>query len=77
MVGTHGSTGWTSRSCHPSLIHTAVRENREVTGVDLDGLEAHLGRLVEGRPYSLRISITPHVFGAPAETPPRVASAEV
>ena len=64
----------------PSLLHTAVRETREETGVDLDELGAHLGRLVEVRPHSLRlprISVTPHVFGAPAETTARVASAEV
>ena len=64
----------------PSLLHTAVRETREETGVDLDELGAHLGRLVEVRPHSLRlphIRVTPHVFGAPAETPARVASAEV
>ena len=63
-----------------SLLHTAVRETREETGVDLDALGAHLGRLVEVRPLSAslpRISIAPHVFGAPAETPARVASGEV
>jgi len=64
----------------PSLLHTAVREAREETGVDLDELGAHLGRLDEVRPHSLRlprISVTPHVFGAPAETSARMASAEV
>jgi 8-oxo-dGTP pyrophosphatase MutT (NUDIX family) len=64
----------------PSLLHTAVRETREETGVDLDKLGVHLGRLVEVRPHSPllpRIAITPHVFGAPAETPARVASTEV
>ena len=64
----------------PSLLHTAVRETREETGVDLDELGAHLGRLDEVRPHSLRlprISVTPHVFGAPAETSARMASAEV
>jgi 8-oxo-dGTP pyrophosphatase MutT (NUDIX family) len=63
-----------------SLLHTAVRETREETGVDIGETGAHLGRLVEVRPYSIhlpRISITPHVFGAPAETPAQVASAEV
>ena len=64
----------------PSLLHTAVRETREETGVDLNELGVHLGRLEEVRPESVllpRITITPHVFGAPAETPARVASAEV
>ena len=64
----------------PSLLHTAVRETREETGVDLDELGGHLGRLVEVRPDSLRlprISVTPHVFGAHAETPARAASDEV
>ena len=63
-----------------SLRQTAVRETREETGIDLDELGAHLGRLVEVRPDSPHlpdISIAPHVFGAPAETPARVASAEV
>jgi 8-oxo-dGTP pyrophosphatase MutT (NUDIX family) len=63
-----------------SLLHTAVRETREETGVDLDELGGHLGRLVEVRPDILRlprISITPHVFGAHASTPARATSAEV
>lgn len=64
----------------PSLLHTAVRETREETGVDLDELGTHLGRLVEVHPHILRlprISVTPHVFGAHAETPARAASDEI
>ena len=58
-----------------SLRQTAVRETLEETGIDLDELGAHLGRLVEVRPQSPhlpRISVAPHVFGAPAETRARV-----
>ena len=63
-----------------SLLDTAVRETREETGVDLGETGVHLGRLEEVRPLSQRlprISVTPHVFGVPAETPASVASPEV
>jgi 8-oxo-dGTP pyrophosphatase MutT (NUDIX family) len=63
-----------------SLLTTAVRETIEETGVDLDELGVHLGRLEVVRPESARLprmSITPHVFGVPADTPARAASAEV
>lgn len=63
-----------------SLLDTAVRETREETGVDLDEMGVHLGRLEEVRPTSARlprIRITPHVFGVPADTPASVASQEV
>ena len=67
-------------SSDPSLLHTAVRETREETGVKLDELGVHLGRLEEVKPLSARlprITVTPHVFGVPAETPAEVASPEV
>ena len=63
-----------------SLLQTAMRETREETGVDLVGVGVHLGRLEEVRPQSQRlprISVTPHVFGVPAETPASVASPEI
>ncbi|MSR37056.1 MAG: CoA pyrophosphatase [Gemmatimonadetes bacterium] len=67
-------------SADASILHTAVRETREETSVDLDEIGVHLGRLEEVRPQSPRlprISVTPHVFGVPAETPASVASPEV
>jgi 8-oxo-dGTP pyrophosphatase MutT (NUDIX family) len=63
-----------------SLLHTAVRETVEETGLDLNDRGVHLGGLDVVRPESKllpRISITPHVFGVPADTPARAASAEV
>jgi 8-oxo-dGTP pyrophosphatase MutT (NUDIX family) len=63
-----------------SLIETATRETREETGVDLASIGVHLGRLDLVRPLSTRlprITVTPHVFGVPAETPAEVASREV
>ena len=63
-----------------SLLDTAVRETREETGVALEERGVHLGRLEEVRPQSARLprlSVTPHVFGVPAETSARAASAEV
>ena len=63
-----------------SLLHTAMRETVEETGLDLNDLGLHLGRLEVVRPESRllpRMSITPHVFGVPADTPATAASAEV
>ena len=63
-----------------SLLGTAMRETEEETGVVLEELGLHLGRLEVVRPVSAhlpRMSITPHVFGVPAETTARVASHEV
>jgi 8-oxo-dGTP pyrophosphatase MutT (NUDIX family) len=63
-----------------SLLETAMRETREETGVALDDRGVHLGRLEEVRPQSARLprlSVTPHVFGVPPETPAHVASPEV
>ena len=63
-----------------SLLRTAVRETEEETGLDLDQLGLHLGELVAFRPHSAllpRLSVTPQVFGVPAESCARAASAEV
>ena len=64
----------------PSLLHTAMRETQEETGVRLRERGVHLGRLEDVLPLSPSLphmSITPHVFGVPADTPALVASAEV
>ena len=63
-----------------SLLDTAVRETIEEIGLDLRELGVHLGRLEVVRPASPhlpRMSITPHVFGVPAQTPAEVISDEV
>lgn len=63
-----------------SLLETAIRETREETAVDLQARGVHLGRLEEVRPQSPRLpklSVTPHVFGVPADTPAHAASGEV
>lgn len=64
----------------PTLLHTAARETREETGIDLVDRGVSLGRLADVRPQSRRlpaIAISPFVFGVPAGTPARVASREV
>jgi len=63
-----------------SLLETAVRETREETGLDLDRLGVHLGRLGGVAPRSVelpRLSIVPFVFGVPHDAPAEVASVEV
>jgi 8-oxo-dGTP pyrophosphatase MutT (NUDIX family) len=63
-----------------SLLETAIRETREETGVNLDQLGVHLGRLGGVRPHSVhlpRMTIAPFVFGVPPDTPAVLASAEV
>ena len=63
-----------------SLLHTAMRETQEETGIRLRERGVHLGRLEAVRtlsPSLPRMSVTPHVFGVPADTPARVASGEV
>lgn len=63
-----------------SLLETAVRETHEETGVDLDRVGVHLGRLGGIAPSSInlpRVTIAPFVFGVPHDTPARVASPEV
>jgi len=64
----------------PSLLQTAVRETKEETGVELADVGVHLGRIETVRtesPLLPRMSITPHVFGVPADTPAQAASSEV
>jgi 8-oxo-dGTP pyrophosphatase MutT (NUDIX family) len=65
-----------------SLLHTALRETREETGVTLPGPEspAVLGRLDAVAPRSVRlpdVSITPFVFAVDEGTHARAASPEV
>jgi 8-oxo-dGTP pyrophosphatase MutT (NUDIX family) len=63
-----------------SLLATAVRETVEEIGLDLGDAAVHLGRLEVVRPASPhlpRMSITPHVFGVPAETSAAATSDEV
>lgn len=60
-----------------SLLHTAVRETLEETGLSLDEVGTHLGRLEEVRPQSARLprlAVMPFVFGVPATAPAMVAS---
>ena len=63
-----------------SLLRTALRETVEEIGLDLEGAGVHLGRLEVVRPASPhlpRMSITPHVFGVPADTTAAPTSDEV
>lgn len=63
-----------------SLLHTAVRETLEETGVDLVADGAHLGRLDEVAPRSVRLPkllIAPFVFGVGPDVDARVASREI
>ena len=63
-----------------SLLHTAVRETHEETGVVLSTDGQHLGRLSRLDPASRRLpdlSVTPFVFGVPGHVEAHVASAEV
>ncbi len=64
----------------PSLLHTAVRETLEETGVLLETVGHHLGRLSRLDPATRRlpaVSVTPFVFGVGPETMAHVASHEV
>jgi 8-oxo-dGTP pyrophosphatase MutT (NUDIX family) len=63
-----------------TLLATAVRETVEEIGLDLEAAGLHLGRLEVVRPaspYLPRMSITPHVFGVPADTAAAATSDEV
>lgn len=63
-----------------SLLHTAVRETMEETGVVLGTDGRHLGRLSRLDPVSKKLpplSVTPFVFGVPPDTEAEVASHEV
>lgn len=62
------------------LLHTAVRETREETDLDLESQGRHLGRLGLVAPQSVRlprIAIHPFVFGVPSGAEASVASREV
>lgn len=64
----------------PSLLHTAVRETLEETGVLLETVAHHLGRLSRLDPSTRRlpaVSVTPFVFGVGPEVSAHVASHEV
>lgn len=63
-----------------SLLHTAVRETLEETGVTLGTGRSHLGRLSRVDPATRRLpplTITPFVFGVPANTVAAAANHEV
>ncbi|MCG6987771.1 MAG: CoA pyrophosphatase [Gemmatimonadetes bacterium] len=63
-----------------SLLDTAVRETLEETGIDLESVGVHLGRLDEVVPRSVRLPklvIAPFVFGVAGDVSARVASREV
>lgn len=62
------------------LLHTAMRETMEETGVDLQRIGMPLGRLDDVAPVSARLPklrIAPFVFGVPPETEAIVASHEL
>jgi 8-oxo-dGTP pyrophosphatase MutT (NUDIX family) len=64
----------------PGLLHTAMRETFEETGVELTRLGIPLGRLLDVAPQSPqlpRMRIAPYVFGVPADTEAGVASPEL
>lgn len=62
------------------MLHTAVRETAEETGMQLDQERRHLGSLALAGPFTERIpklTVHPFVFTVPAETEAWVNSAEV
>jgi 8-oxo-dGTP pyrophosphatase MutT (NUDIX family) len=62
------------------LLHTAVRETFEETGLDLTVLGAPMGRLEDvapSSPHLPKMRIAPFVFGVPAGAEARVASHEL
>ncbi len=64
----------------PGLLFAAIRETREETGVDLNGMGAVLGRTETLRPLAVRIpaiTIWPFVFRVGTETSAHAASREV
>ena len=64
----------------PGLLHTAIRETLEETGVDLAGAGVPIGRLSDVEPASPRLPrmrIAPYVFAVPEATEARVASREL
>ena len=64
----------------PGLMHTATRETREETGIDLASEGDPMGRLEDVEPASPRLPpmrIAPFVFGVPAATEPVALNYEV
>ena len=64
----------------PSLLHTALRETEEETGIRLEERGCHLGRLEVVAPRYVRLpplAISPFVFGVPARTTARPDEREV
>jgi 8-oxo-dGTP pyrophosphatase MutT (NUDIX family) len=64
----------------PGLLHTAMRETFEETGVELVRHGIPLGRLLDVAPQSSmlpKMRIAPYVFGVPADTEAVVASREL
>jgi 8-oxo-dGTP pyrophosphatase MutT (NUDIX family) len=62
------------------LLHTAMRETFEETGVDLMGSGVPIGRLDDVEPSSPhlpKMRIAPYVFAVPGETDAHVASREL
>ncbi len=63
-----------------SLLHTAVRETLEETGLALGGNGEHLGRLTRLDPSTRRLpplTITPYVFGVSGDAEAHAESFEV
>jgi len=63
-----------------NLRRTAIRETSEETGVELSSSGWPMGRLAQvapSHPTLPRMTITPYVFGVPAEIEANAASAEV
>ena len=64
----------------PGLLHTAMRETREETGVDLIRNGVPIGRLADVEPASPhlpRMRIAPYVFAVPPAVSAHVASREL
>lgn len=69
---------WETRD--QGLLHTAMRETFEETGVDLLGRGVPIGRLADVEPASPhlpRMRIAPYVFVVPGQMDARVASREL
>jgi len=85
----HESDPWSGQMALPGgrwetddsgLLHTAIRETFEETGLDLTALGAPMGRLEDVAPASPQLPkmrIAPFVFGVPAGVEARVASREL
>jgi 8-oxo-dGTP pyrophosphatase MutT (NUDIX family) len=86
---THERDPWSGQMALPGgrfepadlgLLHTAMRETLEETGIDLAGMGAPMGRLLDvapSSPHLPKMRIAPFVFGVPAHAQANVASAEL